>query len=222
MALATLRYIRNPLTYEGVRDASERSVRFGPRNAEAYHLYGVKLYRVGDDSGAARMLRRALELDPERPITLANLSILYRHGRQPREALRWADSALGFQPEAGFFYAYRAWARLELGDTAGARRDALEGARRDNSESAETVLILVDLKAGDTVAVRARVAKLGTPPPQYLAAIKDVDGLVTRFRSRDEPPYRLWWLLRAPEYDPIRTDPRFQRLWEEVRVVERQ
>jgi hypothetical protein len=154
------------------------------------------------------------------------------------DALRWADSALAV--DSMFLQAYvdRARTHRLLGDTAGARRDADALQRFANAGTqrwAEVARALADAAAGDTLAARARVDRLyhevatrDTTGPilvfrerVYLAIALAVAGDAERALSTLESARRwglfLGGLLRAPEFDVIRDQPRFQRLVEELR-----
>src|SRR5207249_3936604 len=56
--------------------AFERAIALDPRNAEAVHQYADALWAVGLDSAAAEPYQRALDLDPERAITLYRFAVL--------------------------------------------------------------------------------------------------------------------------------------------------
>src|SRR5205823_13132104 len=121
MARGFLLSFRNPRTFAGVREALLRAVGLDPRNAEAHHQYGMALRWLGRDSAAADMYRRALALEPERPITLFNLGRVAARETRYVEARRWADSALAIDPGADYAYVLRALAEFRLGSPAEAR-----------------------------------------------------------------------------------------------------
>jgi len=96
---------------------------------------------------------------------------------------------------------------------------------------AEAALALVDLRAADTPAARARVhailrdaSDLAHPTvadaawvARALVALRETDQaleLLERVRPRGA---RLWFYLRAPDFDAVRMNPRFRQLVEESR-----
>ncbi len=228
MARGFLLSFRNPRTFAGVREALLRAVGLDPRNAEAHHQYGMALLWLGRDSAAADMYRRALALEPERPITLFNLGRVAARQTRYVEARRWADSALAIDPGADYAYVLRALAEFRLGSPAEARADAETAARLRAGfrVPAEAVLALVELQAADTPAGRTRIERLEREirgaglatitdaawVGRALVALGESDralDLLERVRPRGA---RLWFYLRAPEFDAIRSTARFEKL----------
>ena len=233
MARGFLLSFRNPRTFAGVEDAFRHATTLDPLNAEAYHQYGMALLWLGRDSAAAELYRRALILDPERPITLFNLARLRMRRGEYRPAIRWLDSALTVDPAADYAYVLRALAHLRLGEPAEARADGETGVRlrAGYRVPGEAALVLTQLATGDTVAARARLERLageisGTGGP----SVTDAAWVGRAFVALGEPARalrlleqvhprgaRLWYYLRSREFDAVRANPRFQRLVEESR-----
>jgi TolB-like protein/Tfp pilus assembly protein PilF len=234
MARAYLLARRYPRTYQGVRAVFERAIALDPKNAEAFHQYGSVLRLMGADSESAMMFQRALALEAERPITLALLAEVYAATRQFGAARVKLDSAIAVDP--GFFYAYLMRSRVHayLGNLAQARGDAVTAlglGRGVDSLWADASLGFVEAQAGDSAAARARIERLlqrsgaqGSLEPHtgwYLGAVLLAAG--QRERALDllehvEPRGgRLWFYLRMPDFDGVRSEPRFQRLIEESR-----
>ena len=239
MTRGLLLEFRNPLTFRGVREAFERSIALNPENAEAHHQFGTALLRLGEDSAAEAAFRRALALDPTRPVTLRNIGWLRLSQRAYTDALRWVDSAL--VADSTFVLAHLERARLErfLGNVAGVRRDADALARFATTPGtrrlAEDARVWADAAAGDTLAARARAERLfqemaasdsarsslGFRDRAYLAlalvAAGEVDQALSTLALGSPSGLLLWPFLRSPEFDVIRDQPRFQRLVEEIR-----
>ena len=235
MARGLLLTYKDPRTFLGAREAFERSIAFDPRNAEAFHSYGGVLMTLGDDSAAAAAFHGALVLDPRRPSTLDHLALLRYVERRYDETRRWLDSAQAV--DAGFFDAYgtRILLHLTLGEVAEAQRVAAAlmqfGVATSVPLAAHAVLTAVNARAGDSVAARQHLDSLSrvvgtlqspSPPQGFLVgwalmAVGDVDrtlDLLERVRPRGAD---LSFYLRFPEFDPVRTHPRFQHLVEESR-----
>jgi len=225
---------RSPRTLDGARAALQRAVALDPRNAEAYHYYGWLLAWLGEDSAASVANQQALTVDPTRAISLYNLARLSHVHRRLEDARRWLDSAVAVDPGAYYAYPQRAQARLLLGDSGGARRDAETALRIGPSAyryRAEAILARLDAQAGDTARARERVERLlrseaSADHPSILMGWYIGMALVglgdhqraLDFLERVSPRGgKLWFGLRMPEFDPIRSDLRFQRLLEELR-----
>jgi TolB-like protein/Flp pilus assembly protein TadD len=229
MVRGSLLAIRHPRTHEGVRAAFERALALDSGNAEAHHLYALQLRNLGDDSAAAAEYHRALAIEPGRAISLQGLGSLRYPARRYAEARLWFDSTLVVDP--GYYLAYlrRARVRLQLGETEEARGDAETAMRLGaGAELAAAVLALAEVRAGDTLAARARlelalrdIPHLERPGPTEalfaaaLVALGDRERALD-FLERVQPRgVQLGFELRAPEFDEIRSHPRFQRLMEE-------
>jgi len=225
---------RYPRTFDGARAALERAVALDPHNAEAYHYYGWLLAWLGEDSAASAANLQALAVDPTRAISLYNLARLSQIDRRFEEARRWLDSALIVDPGAYYAYSQRAQVRLLLGDSGGARHDAETSLRvsppaylyRD-----EAILARLDAEAGDTTRARERIGRLlrnevsadhptilqGWYVGMALVGLGDYQRALDFLERVSPHGGKLWFGLRMPEFDPIRSDPRFQRLVEESR-----
>ncbi|HJQ66806.1 MAG TPA: hypothetical protein VJ816_10530 [Gemmatimonadales bacterium] len=229
MVRGSLLAIRHPRTYDGVRSAFERAVVLDPGNSEAHHLYAVQLRYLGEDSVAALEYHRALDLEPDRAITLQGLGSVYYVARRYAEAVQWLDSALAVDPSYYLGYLRRARVRLQLGEIDGARGDAETAMRLgEGSELAAAVLTLAEAQAGDTQAARARLERAlrvirhperpGPTEALFAAAMAAVgdEQQALDFLVRVQPRgAQLVFELRAPEFDRLRGNPRFQRLVEQ-------
>jgi len=226
MARGYLMFFRNPRDLEGAVPAFERAVALDPNNDEAYHQFGYVLWTLGQDSTAVEAFRRALAIDPGRLSTMQHLGWLYLERRQFEVARRWLDSAIAQDP--GFLLAYdpRTRLRLLLGDTTGARADAqvLQRLQWDPS-IVDAIEAIIAAQRGDTGTAAAHIATVMRQAPDTLApspragvalaAVLAAAGDPERsiiLLERISPSAYVWCHLRAPEFDTIRRDPRFERL----------
>lgn len=238
MARAYLLSHRDPRTLAGAAAAFERAIALDPKNAEAYHQYAWTLLITGQDSAATVMYHRALDVDPARAITLDELSLIPLLHRRYAEALAWEDSALAVDSVAFWVLNDRAHARLLLGDPVGARGDA-EAARRLGPPGftywGEAVLAIVAARQGDSAGARAIASRLarqiedpGRPTAQEarwigaaLAAAGERQEALALLESVpvERRGAELWFFLQFPELDPLRGEPRFQRLLDAARPL---
>jgi tetratricopeptide (TPR) repeat protein len=204
-------------------------------NAEAYHEYGMILRELDQDSAAAARFRRAVSLEPDRPMSLVHLGWIDMNAGRYADARAWLDSAAAVNP--GFYQAYaeRALVRLVTGDSAGARLDAETAIRlRPASDhlSGEDVLGALDLAAGDTAGVRARLAGLRRTAPRpedpgVHQAVAWAAFLVTVGEHREAISFlskarvagpHLRMHLKEPRFERLRADPRFRELMDKLLV----
>jgi serine/threonine-protein kinase len=215
-------------TLDSAIAAYREAIRLNPRNAQAIHSYGLMLEVLGDEAGAIAAYRDALRVDAARSVTLLNLARISFSRRDYATALALCDSALNI--DAGFVDAYGVKSRvlLQLNRFEDVAR-ALEATARITGAPPGFGVLLLQSRMRDTVGVRARLASLtlalerhGAPnadnlmPALISLALGDslsAIGFLERVRPRH------WFLarqLRAPEFDPIRHHPRFERIVEEA------
>lgn len=235
MARGTLLARRNEQTYEGAIPALERAIALDDRNAEAWHQYGNLLMRVRGDSLGIAALNRALELEPGRPITLLVLAAHRAYSRDLAAALPWLDSALAIDPEFAYGYALRSVYRMGLGRLDEARRDAETAVRLGWSPLIGlTARVIAAARAGDTLtaraaldSVRAGVTRLGALDwrnrvfaSRAWIVLGDLDGALDCLEHVEPRGLSLGLSLRLPDFDALRSLPRFQRLVAEARPPE--
>jgi TolB-like protein/Flp pilus assembly protein TadD len=212
-------------------EAHRRGRALDPRDADAHNAWGVLLlYSWGEADSSRGAFERALELDPGHPTYLQNLALVTFLTRRFEEARRWWDSAAAVAPRAGIVREGRAMVRLVLGDTAGARADALVALQlQPDWPWPKAILALISLGHGDSAEARAVAERLmaETPVPDAprglsVAAIltalgRHEEALDYLERVRPRVGYTLPLILRYVHLDPLRPSPRFQRLVERSR-----
>jgi len=210
-----------------------RAAALEPRNPDVHHSLGLSLRMLGRDSASAAAFRRAVELEPDRVISLQNLGQTLLMMRRYADALVWLDSAVALRPEAAFFYSSRAYAQLPTGDTAGARATAPLIASHGAADARDMVLALIAARAGDTAAAQARMVTVDSAmrardcflSHDCLEASFALAGVGLRQRALaalerllPRGTWLAYWTGR-PEFDVIRSDPRFRRVLEEARAA---
>jgi adenylate cyclase len=234
MSLGYLRTFRDPLTYAGVMPAMERAVALEPRNAEAWHQYGSLLGNVGRFEEGVVAEQRALALEPQKTIALYSLGGILEALHRGDEAGRLYDSTLSVDPAFYAAYFSRAWFRLRHGDVALARSDAeaaLRTAPAGDQHWGLVPLAAVAAREGDSATARSLAQRAaaqfpGNDPVDVFPGGNIAAGLM----ASGDIPHALDWLERVrprgsllwfnmmwPGFDPIRSEPRFQRLQEAIR-----
>lgn len=228
--LLALRY--SPL-YEGVLAAYERAIQLEPRNAEAQHVYATWLMRnYGDITRSRAAYMRAIEIEPDRAVTMEGLALTDFSARRFAPALVWADSAVAIAPNQDGFRLTRANIRFALGDTAGARADAALGLQTPDAArraGLRGMIALLDARAGDTVSTRSvldmLIGRPGEPDGErglwvatLLLELGRRDEALTYLESvRPEQGNGFPLILSYLFLDPLRADPRFLKLVENAR-----
>ncbi len=206
----------------GAAGMMERAVALDPRNVEAQHALGATLAWMGADSAATAAFRRALALDAGRAVTLIDLAELALLDGHTAEALALTDSATHLDPEQARSYIMRA--RIELvrgrpGDAAAAAQEAARLGSQGLVSEASSFLALAKAAMGDSAAVRGIVADTATMllstihRARFRLAAGDRNGALTVL-ERAAPDALSWYYLRFPDFDVLRGDPRFQRVFQ--------
>ena len=212
------------------RRSLKRAVDLDAKNAEAWYQYG-RSFLLDTSGWHDQFIERSLALDPERAVSAWLLGWSYLREHRLPESLRMLDSAIALRRQDASVYSLRIHARLTSGDVAGARAD-LANLRRLLEPSLpgdsvgdvvyRSLLVVADARQGDTALARARLDSLlrRYPPATIqsgtilvnlgvaLAAVGAEDealGLLERI-----PPVQLWYAVRNPLWDPVRSNPRFQ------------
>lgn len=211
--------------------ALHRARSLEPRNPDVLNGYGaLVLYGFGNIDSSRPAFEQALEIDPTHPTYLQNLALVSFVARRFEDARRWWDSAAAMAPRSGPIREGRAMVRLVLGDTAGARADALSaGESQPTWPWPKAMIGLIDLRHGDTASARRIAGRLAaeSPVPEAGAGLA-VGALLTAVGQHDDAlnylelvrprvGYRLPLILRFPFFDSLRASARFQRLVEESR-----
>jgi TolB-like protein len=208
-----------------------RAVALEPRNAEAHFTRALGLRILLEDPAATAEFKRAVDLEPDRALFLVNLGQTHLIARRFVEAQRWLDSAVALRPEAPFYYLSQAFGRLQVGDTAGARATAALVAGHGSVNGREEILALIEARAGDSVAARARLVSVETALRGSdcivsheclelsftLASVGARERALAVFERMSRERWLVYWSSR-PEFDAIRREPRFQRVLAESRA----
>ena len=218
-------------TYEWDWAAAEReyqrALALNPNYATARQWYAEFLTATGRFDLAQVQGEKALELDPMSPIINAvvawNLTMARRYDAAIEQGRRTTQLFPDFMPG----HAYLGLAQLE----ARRPRDAiasLERARKNlDIAVVRTWLARAHLAAGERPAAERLLKELGTGgdylPPYYMAALYAQLGHRDQAfkeleRALHERSGALVWLRVDPAFDPLRNDPRFDRIASGVKV----
>jgi TolB-like protein/DNA-binding SARP family transcriptional activator/tetratricopeptide (TPR) repeat protein len=233
MARAYLLAHADPVRMRGAAEAFERAIALDPRNVEAIHQYAQVHEALGNWDPALAAFRRTLLLEPDRSLPyVAMASIEWKRGA-PRVARRLYDSALVVDPGASYALSARALLRIAEGDVTGGLADAETAVRIADGYAIPpySVLAIALARTGSQVRAELEVDRAlselrdpSAPSPTdvrfiasaLLAVGRRDEALAILERGRPRGAW-LWFYCLAPDFDPIRKDPRFVRVMAEAK-----
>jgi TolB-like protein/tetratricopeptide (TPR) repeat protein len=211
--------------WSGADRAFRRAIELAPSDGGAHWQYSFFLASMGRHDEAVEHARRAELLSPGAPSERQNVAMVLYLARRYDEAIQQAHRTIDLAPEYGFAYDRLAWAyeaknMYEEATTAREKAVALTGGadvyRKANlartyglsGRGADARLVLDELLA---------LRKTRYVPPTALSHIyiglgrldEAIHWLEQAYDGRDgDMPLLKTW----PAFDPLRSDPRFQRL----------
>jgi serine/threonine-protein kinase len=209
-------------SFEGASHSFERATQLG---ADADTLRRIALFkaRIGAAPQALQLIQRAGQLDPLNPDIQADLGIVLYYGRDYRRAIAALSAFLRKQPNASRLRDYLLRALLLAGRSADAQAqllqistqwlklvdDALLLARSANRPAADRALAKVLAINADLIAYQ--LAQIHAWRGEKDAAFADLRKAI---QLRDAG---LQALPSDPFFDPLRSDPRFRALVNQLR-----
>jgi DNA-binding winged helix-turn-helix (wHTH) protein len=212
-------------------DALRRAVALDPALASARRHRSMALLSIGRFVEAEREIRKAVELEPVSLAARATLLQVLIAARRYGPAIAEATRALELSPAASEPWYARGWARVLSGNLDEGVDDLLTGVKRWGVGQT----LLADLRAsfeGDGLpGLSARTADLfETQRVLFKPRVTDIAMLRAQAgqadaafaaldiaAARDDP--FLTMLPWLPQLDPLRADPRLERLMARVRLV---
>lgn len=205
--------------WTGARRSFERALELNPDHTEAYLLYGRLLEALGEFDAALAVKRKALERDPFSPLVHIQIAHTYWNQRRYDDVIAWASKTLELDPRHPLAREYTAGAWLKKGD---ADRHMAESLAHAEVHGAPPELV-AELKRIYTAGGRAAILQYGiesaTKQPHSGASLQlailhgEAGDLDEAFRHLDVAIERrdpsLVHLAVSPQWDPLRTDPRF-------------
>ena len=226
-AQSTLAYIlfQGLLRVADARDHYQRARAAGGGDASILGRFAIYAAATGDAAGARDAIGRALVIDPFNPMIHRVGGYVAYARRDYTGAIDALRQALALNPALLDANAWMGDAKLALRDLAGARASY----RAEPHELLRlTGLAIVDQAEGNHDAARGALATLVTrfgdsstyQQAQILAQSGDIDGALARLEHAATVPDVGLMLARAdPLLDPLRQQPRFQRLLKSLGFV---
>jgi serine/threonine-protein kinase len=214
--------------FDGAERTLRRAVEVDPNSAVAHEVYGNLLAATGRHRESAREFEVALSLDPLSYLILANAGLCAHRARAFARAVEFFRRQIALNPELPMAHGMLALSLAQLGRHA----EAVEAGRRCAAlfgTVGEVIAALAAAGAGLVDDARHRLSaceQLRTHQNVWLvglamayAAIGERESALARleeaYAARD---FWMVWLNVQPELDPLRDDPRFQALVQNVHL----
>jgi len=203
-----------------------RALEIDPDDTEAHQQYAEMLAGVGREDEALRSARRAVALDPTAAIRINVLAYVLLGNDRPDEAIAQAELAIVHGPGLSQPYANLTVIYLYLEDLDEAERlyrreyiprvdyDPAEERAQDSAAAAR----FQALRTRDVDAYE-RCCRSLVQPGDYLImgdTARAIDALKERYDRRPRFSSSAVVPLWRPNLDPMRDDPRFQKVFDEI------
>jgi tetratricopeptide (TPR) repeat protein/tRNA A-37 threonylcarbamoyl transferase component Bud32 len=230
---AYLLSVNDPYRLRGAVEAFTRSLGLDSTSAEGWYQFGQSLMVLGRSEEAAAAYRRAFALDPDRPMALMSLSALSLRAGRVAEARALVDSAIEASRTVTSPYVrvVRGSMALAAGELDAAHDEAELALALDTvySAPARSLLAMVYAARGDRTRAHREVARAMADLPEGTVAPTEVrfiavalvalglkDQAITLIERARPRGATLWFYLTASGFDPIRSEPRFQKVFGEA------
>ena len=174
-----------------------RALELNPSLAAAHHNYGWYLLARGRPEDGLRELRRARDLDPLSPEAYQNLGWAYLHARRYDEAIAQCQRVAELEPERT-----EAAVCIERAQLLAGKAEGAEAARQLHQHNLDRLLAAAEAGQPRSFTIASHYALLGDPDAAFT-------WLERAYQARS-PSLAL--LAFNPEFDALRTDPRFGEL----------
>jgi len=205
--------------WSGAEREFKRAIELNPNLSEAYLRYSVLLSVLGRQEEALSMARRAQDLDPLdlRPRTREGASLYF--GRRYDEAIQKFDSILKLAPDDDASLVFQAYTY----SGAGRYKEAIANYEKlikggDKSTSTQCFMGYALSQMGKRTEAQAILEKLKTTkeyvsPAEFAilqVGLGDREGAIASLeKAYAAHDLQLQFLKVDPDYDSLRTDPRF-------------
>jgi serine/threonine-protein kinase len=202
----------------------KRALQLNPGYVPAHHWYAMYLAAIGRLNESIEEMKRAQQMDPLSLIVNTALGYMFYFARQHDQAIEQCRAALSLDSNFMVAYAVMGWAYDERGmheEAIAALHKAVElsghnplylcslgraYARSGNKAAAEKILAELD-----GLSRRKRVAP--SDRAMILSALGNHTGAMELLeKGHKEGDASLVWLKVDPQFDGLRSDPRFQAL----------
>jgi TolB-like protein/DNA-binding winged helix-turn-helix (wHTH) protein/Flp pilus assembly protein TadD len=204
--------------WAGADREHRRAIELNPNYAHGHHWYSQLLSELGRHDQAMAEIRRAYELDPLSPTTWTPGDALYM-ARRYDEAIAYARRMLELDPNEPSGYRILMFAYKAKGDLGRHMEAWSKYVLLKKFETPETVSAMMRLYARGGINATARATLLKAKKEDWDA--EDLARIHVILGEHEQALHYLElsveqgggvWLKVDPYWDPVRADPRFQKL----------
>ena len=205
--------------WRGSEHCLQRAIAINPSHVQGFLMYGRLLDALGCPEQALDMKLRAFERDPLSPLVHVQIALSYLYQRRYGEAVEWAQKALALDARHLLAREFLASAYLFQGDFDRYLAQLVaHGVASGEAEESLQRLQAAYVTGGRSGFWRCSLEQMaGQPVPAMQLAVfygqaGDIDAAFEHLdRAIDDHDPSLVDLGVAPQWDPLRADPRFNR-----------
>ncbi|MDP9146028.1 MAG: protein kinase [Acidobacteriota bacterium] len=204
----------------------ERALALNPNNSRTHVMYGLHLETLGDHTHAIAHIRRAIELDPLNLNAMANLAATYAFTRQSDKAIEQCNKMLEIDPNYASAHVFLALNYFIQGKYELWLDEAEKGARLNNDAEYLAIIRATHqqyTRSGFRAAME-RMAELQVEQSKRMYV--DPAVIAGNYANLREPDKAFAWLEKSyeeksdllrilktsPDFDSLRSDPRYTDL----------
>lgn len=225
-AHTSLAYVKHYWDHDwaGAEEEYRRAIALNPNYASAHQWYSELLTSLGRHPEARREIDRAVEIDPLSPMIPAMKILTSYFARDYRDAIAVGQKCIADSPDFMPSQAYLGRAYTENGNG----REAIDALARALPPPDNALRPIIDAwlahayaRAGEIDKTRdtaGRLIKLGNRMNPYYLSYPLIDlgrrdeALAALEKASEDRVEQLVWLKVDPVLDPLRGEPRFQRV----------
>ena len=220
--------MRLELEWEAEERAYKRAIELNPSYATAHQWYATHLASLGRMNEALQEVRRAEKLDPLSHAIGVTVAIILDLARDVDGALRQLKKTLALDPDFRSAIAISGWVYAQRGlfDEALAANDQLaEKFGRDQPPVLASRAVILALRGDreEAQSLRDKAVADGLDAgfeAFVCAALGEFDRAIEALdRAIEDRSWIVYQLKVHPMLDPVRSDPRFERLLERMRLA---
>jgi tetratricopeptide (TPR) repeat protein len=220
-------YVFYDWNWAGGEQEANRAIELNPNNASAFDVLSNYSSAVGRHNEAIAQIERAHALNPRSVAIMVDRIIITFVARKYDQAIAAGQEGIAVAPDAGVLHSFVSWPYVMAGHDKEAIAEAEAGYRLDNNSLNESILAFVYAKTGKRAQaekalldVREKLKKHYTCSYEVASAYVYLGQTDAAFQLLDKAYQDHSECMPAigvdPRMDPIRSDPRFQKLLRRV------